>query len=137
MKKTFLLMFAIAFSTHSFADTSCRVYFDELALLKTVKSYEVDHHRYEQIQLLENNLYRKGYVFTNHRESANFQLESFDVGERENKCADASLLLTDVYKGKSAVTQGVACSKLSFIPNTSALNAAKEAIRKLPDCRKF
>ena len=130
-------MSAIIFSTYVSADTSCRVYFDELALLKTVKNYEVDQHRYEQIQLLENNLYRKGYRLTSHKESANFELESFDVSEKSNKCADASLLLTDVQKGKSKVTQGQACSRISFIPNTSALGAAKEAIRKLPDCRKF
>ena len=139
MKKSALALLLLSLmSSSAFADNGCRVYFDELAMLKTVKNFEVEHNRYAQIQLLENNLYRKGYRFTNTEDNATHRLEVFEVSEQNGgKCADSSLLLTNVQKGKSAVAQANSCSMLWMVPNTSAINAAKEAIAKLPECRKF
>lgn len=138
MKKSAFAFLLLSLSFSAFADNGCRVYFDELALIKTVKNFEVDHNRYAQIQLLENNLYRKGYRFTNTEDNATHKLEVFEVSEvNGGKCADSSLLLTNVKKGKSAVAQAGSCSMLWLVPNTSAINAAKAAIAKLPECGKF
>lgn len=137
-KSAFALFLLTLLSSNVFADGGCRVYFDELAMLKTVKNFEVDHNRYAQIQLLEGNLTRKGYRFTNTEENATHRLEVYEVSDvNGGRCADSSLLLTNVQKGKSAIAQSNSCSMLWMVPNASAINAAKEAIAKLPDCRKF
>lgn len=134
--KTLLFTLFLSFSGNLLANSACRVYFDELAMLKTVENFEVDHERYELIQLIENNLYRKGYVFSTHEKSANFHLDTYDV-VTNGKCAEASVSLSDLYKGKNVSVSARECSKLWLLPNASAISAVKEAIRKIPDCKKW
>lgn len=138
IKMSFIALTLAIFSQSVLAKDSCKVYFDELAMLKTVEGYEVDHGRFELIQLLENNLSRKGYSFVTSEKKANFKLETYAVNETKNgKCAEAQVLLTDSSKGKSAVTDGQKCSTFGIIPNVNEIGAAKIALKAIPQCDKF
>lgn len=137
MKRALTFLFLAFLGQNTFA-ASCSFYIEDLALLKTLDGLEVGHHRYEKLQLLEGNMYRKGYKATTNRENATITIENYDVVMyRNGQCGSGELLINNNVKNVQEAFYSSGCSKLGLIMNYHELNLYKDLIRQVPTCNEI